>query len=137
MNESHRVFVIDFGRQRIEKVFRDGEQLGEGSLPAVMSLIVAPNSIARLESADSRADRLDNPGHVPPHDKREGQVFRQLTAANQGVHRIDANRGGLDLHIGRTDRRSRKFAELDVLRWTDAVDVSSFHGCNSVWRLEP
>src|SRR5262245_2321777 len=95
-----------------------------------MALVVAPDPVARGEPPDGRPDGLDDPGHVPPHDEGEEQVLRQLATANQGVHRIDANRGGLDEHVRRADRGGGPFAELDVLRRADAVDVGGFHGSN-------
>src|SRR5262249_7371952 len=94
---------------------------------AVMALVVAPHPLARGEPPDGRPDGLDDPGHVPPYDEREGQVLRQLAAADQGVHRIDANRRGLDEHVGRADRWRWQLAEPDGLGRADAVDVSRFH----------
>src|SRR5262245_22836495 len=102
-----------------------------------MALVVAPDPVARGEPPDGRPDGLDDPGHVPPHDEGEEQVLRQLATANQGVHRIDANRGGLDEHVRRADRGDGPFAELDVLRRADAVDVGSFHGSNPLRPKEP
>src|SRR5262245_15938733 len=95
-----------------------------------MALVVAPDPVARGEPPDGRPNVLDDPGHVPPHDEGEGQVLRQLATANQGVHRIDANRGGLDEHVRRADRGGGPFAEPNVLRRADAVDVGGFHGSN-------
>src|SRR5262245_6173092 len=137
MDEGHRFPVIDPQRQGVEEVFVDSDQFGEGPLTAVITLVVAPDPVARGESPDGRPNGLDDPGHVPPHDKGEGQVLRQLATANQGVHRIDANRGGLDERVRRADRRGGPFAELDVLRQADAVDVGGFHGSNPLRPKEP
>jgi hypothetical protein len=128
MSEGHHFLVLDARRQRVEKVFAHREIFGEGPLTAVITLVVAPDPIARGEAPDGRPNGLDDPGYVPPHDEGEGQVLRQLAAADQGVHRIDADGGGLDEHVGRADRRGGQFAESDVLGGTDRVDVSRFHG---------
>ena len=137
MNEGHRFLVIDTRRQRVEKIFVHREVFGEGPLTAVITLVVAPDPIARGEAPDGRPNGLDDPGYVPPHDEGEGQVLRQLAAADQRVHRIDANRGGLDEHVRRADRGGRQLAELDVLRRADAVYVGGFHGSNPLRPKEP
>src|SRR5215813_12940675 len=128
MNEGHRFLVIDTRWQRVEKVFAHREVFGEGPLTAVITLVVAPDPIAWGEAPDGRPNGLDDPGHVPPHDEGEGQVLRQLATANQGIHRINADGGGLDENVGRADRRGGQFAELDVLGWTDSVEVGRSHG---------
>src|SRR5262249_38368497 len=118
----------DTRRQGVKKVFAHGDVLREGSLTALIALVVAPDPIAPGEAPDGGSDCLDDAGHVPPHDEGEGWVLRQLAAANQGVHRMDADGDGLDEHVGGADRRGSQFIELDVFWWTDTVDVRGFHG---------
>ncbi len=108
--------IIDLRGQRVEQVLADGNPFGEGPLPAVMPLVVAPE-LDRLGRYRRTAGPTvwTTPAISRPTINGNGKASDSWPLRIRGVHRIDADCGGLDEHVGRADRGLGQFAELDAL----------------------